>query len=170
MSIFGAGERGNPGFNKLLMAGIGLGVVAVAVAVAILLNLPTAENKNKEMLQGAAKEGSPEFDQYWQKLIITNDPRRMQQSKTGLGGIVMGLTGTIRNTGDKTITGLEVSVGMIDTKNELIKDKKVLVVPKYYPELKPGESISVTVNIDGFSEEDDRANARWKVTAMKFKE
>jgi hypothetical protein len=36
--------------------------------------------------------------------------------------------------------------------------------------LKPGESIDVTVNIDGFKEDDDRANARWKVTAIKFKE
>jgi len=170
MSIFGAGERGNPGINKMLLVGIGLAAVVVAVVVGVLLNLPTAERVDKEMLQGAVKEGDPKFDEYSQKMIITNDPRRMQQAKTGLGGIVMGLTGTIRNTGDKTITGLEVSVGMIDTKNELIKDKKVLVVPKYHAELKPGESISVSVNIDGFKEDDDRANARWKVTAMKFKE
>lgn len=169
MSIFGSGERGNPGISKLLVIGVGLAIVAVGVLVVVLLNIPTAEHENREILQDAFMEGSPEFDQYSNKIIITNDPQRMAQSKTGLGGIVMSLTGRIRNTGDKTITGLEVSVAMVDTKNKVIKEKKVLFIPKYFPVLKPNESVNVTVNIDGFSENDDRANARWKVTAIRFK-
>jgi hypothetical protein len=170
MDLLGGGERGNPGFNRTLLFGGIFAVAVVAVVIALLINLPTAEHEDKQVLEGAVLEGTPAFEEYTKDIIITNDPNRMAQSKTGLGGIVMMLAAKILNKGDKTLTGLEVSVGMIDTKNNLIKDKKVLFVPQYYPELKPGESIDVTVNIDGFKDDDDRANARWKVTAIKFKE
>ena len=43
----------------------------------------------------------------------------------------------------------------------------MLVVPIQDAMLSPDETIPVTITLDGFSKEDDRANIRWKVTAIK---
>ncbi len=162
------GKRGNPGIGIGLVLAVVAAVLIVAGLVTVVLMIPTAEEQKNEMLEGAFREGSREFDEYTNEIIITNDAERMKEARTALGSIVMQLSGKIRNIGNRTLTGLEVSVGMLDTKNELIKDTRVLVVPRYHPELKPNESIDITVNISGFTRDDDRANARWKVTAIKF--
>lgn len=168
MNSFLSGERGNPGFNKVFVVAIAVAIAAVAGLIYFAFSLPTQKEEKREILEGALLEGTPEFEEYTKNIVISNDPRRMQQARTGLGDVVMKLSARISNRGDKDLSGLEVSVGMIDTKNQIIKDKKVLFVPKHHPELKANESIDVTVSIAGFKEDDDRANARWKVTAIKF--
>ncbi|REJ78018.1 MAG: hypothetical protein DWQ47_16860 [Acidobacteria bacterium] len=168
MDSFISGQRGNPGISKILVAGILVGALVIAGLIWFVFSLPTPKEQKAELLVGAIVEGSPEFEEYTKNIIITNDVRRMQEARTGLGDVVMKLSARIKNRGKKTLSGLEVSVGMVDTENELIKDKRVLFVPKHHPELGPGEEIDVSVSIAGFRRGDDRANARWKVTAIKF--
>jgi len=170
MDSFISGQRGNPGINKALVAAFVIGALAIAGLLVFIFSLPTPTEKKQQILEGALLEGTPEFDEYTKNIVITNDPRRMQQATTGLGDVVMNLSAVIKNRGDRTLTGLEVSVGMIDTKNNLIREKRVLFVPRHHPELKPKESIDVSVSIAGFKVDDDRANARWRVTAIKFAE
>lgn len=142
-------------------------IAGIAVGVSLI---PTTEEKKQDALESALFPGMPEFDDYNTEVIITTDTQRLQESRTGLGDIVMRIGGRIRNKGDKTLSLLEISVGMVDSKNQVIRDKKYLIVPNKYPELGPGETIDVDANVAGFSDGDDRANARWKVTAMKFKD
>jgi len=40
-------------------------------------------------------------------------------------------------------------------------------VPVQQALLEPGQTIPITLTLDGFSRKDDRANIRWKVTAIK---
>ena len=56
---------------------------------------------------------------------------------------------------------------MVDQFNQTLKEKRVLVVPTQVQLLGPGESIPITLAIDGFDKKDDRANIRWKVTAIR---
>lgn len=163
-------ERGNPGFSKVLIAAVAIAVLMIAGLAYFIFTLPTPKQEKAEILEGAVTEGMPQFEEYTRDLIITNDANRMQEARTGLGDVVMKLSARIRNAGDRKLTGLEVSVGMVDSENKLIKDKKVLFVPKHYPSLDPGEEIDVSVSIAGFKQDDDRANARWKVTAIKLAE
>lgn len=164
-----SGEK-NKGINKIFLVALLLGLIAViAIGVGVYM-IPSPEQEKKIVLEDAFRPGSKEFDEYNKQIIISNDAEKLYVSYTGLGDIVMQFAGRIRNRGKKTISGLEISVGMVNSKSELIKDKKVLVVPQKYPELKPGEVIDISVNVPGFEEDDDRANARWKVTAIKFKE
>ncbi len=168
MDAFIDTNKKNKGTKKIfLVAGLIALVAIVGIGIGVFM-LPSPEEETQAVLENAFREGSPEFDNYTKEIIISTDPQRLFESYTGLGDIVMQISGRIRNKGDKTITGLEISVGMIDTKNKLIKDRKVLVIPKKYPELKSGEVIDVSVDVPGFKEDDDRANARWKVTAIKF--
>lgn len=168
MSSFLDGENEKKGTSKIFIVGILIALVAVIGISGWVYLLPTPEETKAAILENAYREGSPEFEAYTKEIIVTTDTGRLYESYTGLGDIVMQVAAKIRNKGNKTITGLEVSAGMINTKNELIKEKKVLVIPQNYPSLKPGEVIDVSVNIPGFEKDDDRANARWKVTAIKF--
>jgi hypothetical protein len=75
--------------------------------------------------------------------------------------------GNIHNKGNHTIDILEVNVAVITQFNEVLKQKRMLVVPVQQPSLGPGGDIPITLTIDGFSKNDDRANIRWKVTAIR---
>lgn len=169
MSSFLEGGNEKKGVSKIFLFGAVLAVLVVVGIVTGVVLMPTPEEEKQAVLEDSFKEGSPEFDEYTKQIVISTDPERLIESTTGLGDIIMQIGGSIYNRGDKTITGLEISVGMINSKGELIRDKKVLVIPKEYPELKPKETIDVSVNVPGFEPDDDRANARWKVTAIKLK-
>ena len=104
-------------------------------------------------------------------VVLTTDPDRLLQSMTGMGKIIMNIGGRIRNKGDKSLSALQVKVGVVDSESAVIKEQKFTIIPSYKkPTLGPSETIDVSVNIGGFTKEDDRANVRWKVTAMKFEE
>lgn len=79
----------------------------------------------------------------------------------------MYINGKIRNKGQKTITALEVNVGVVTQFNAVLRERRILVVPVQQPSLGPGETIPITLTLDGFAKDDDRANIRWKVTAIK---
>ena len=79
----------------------------------------------------------------------------------------MNIAGRLRNNGDKVITGLEIKVSVVDISGKVIKDNTLLVVPNQKKTFAPKEQMDVTVRIDGFRPDDDRANIRWKVTAIK---
>lgn len=161
-------EKEKRGVNKVLLAALAIAVLLVAGGVYLLTLQPTMEEQKQQQLAGATFEGAPEFENYTKNLIITTDMNRTSQSPLGLGTIQMAVHGDIRNKGDKPINGLEVKVGVVDTKNNVLKEKKVMVVPTQVEKLMPGETIHVVVPVDGFKKDDDRANVRWKVSAIRF--
>ena len=156
------------GINKVFLAGIVVAVLLLAGAVGLLTLLPTPEEQKQMEIAGAYLEGTPEFEKYTNNLVINTDLNRTIESPTGLGTIAMAIHGDIRNRGEKAINGLEVKVGVVDKFNKVIKEKKLLVVPKQIEQLNPQETIHVVVPMDGFKKDDDRANIRWKVTAIRF--
>ena len=79
----------------------------------------------------------------------------------------MYIKGKIRNKGEQTFNTLEVTVAVVDSFNKVLKEKRVLVVPVQQQLLAPGDSIPITLTLDGFDKQDDRANIRWKVTALR---
>ena len=154
--------------NKIFLAAIAIAALLVAGGIWLLSFQPSAEEKKQQELEGAYLESSPEFEQYTKNLIINTDTNRTTESLIGLGTIAMMLHADIRNKGDKTINGLEVKVGVVDRQNNVLKEKKVMVVPNQTQKLNPNETIHIAVPIDGFKQDADRANIRWKVTAIRF--
>ena len=157
------------GINKILIGALLIAAALVAGAVWLLTFLPSAEQQKQQQMAGAFYEGSPEFDAYTKNIIISTDLNRTSESPIGLGTIQMALHGDLRNRGDKTINGLELNVSVVDVKNQVVREKKILVVPTLRTEtLAPGETMHVFATLDGFTSKDDRANVRWKVTAIRF--
>lgn len=167
MKSFDQQDAPKKGINKTFIIALIIAVLSAAAIIWATTLLPASEETKTETIENAVREGDPEFEALTKKIIIYNNPDRMTQSRTGMGTILMNLTGTIKNITGKTLTGLEIKVGMIDSKKEIIKDKTLIIIPKEIEQLENGETREVTVSIDGFKKDDDRANAYWKVTAIR---
>lgn len=155
------------GVNKIMIIGGLVGVVLIAAAIFAMSFRPSMEDQMASILEGSFREGSPEFERITKDIIISTDPRTVQ-SPNAFGKISMFITGNIRNKGTNIINGLEVNVAVVDQFNVVLREKRVLVVPTQRERLGPEETIPITLSLDGFDKNDDRANIRWKVTAIRI--
>lgn len=121
----------------------------------------------QQQLEGAVREGTPEFEVLTKRIVIQTDEENTMQSPTGMGTITMFIRGKIRNFTGKTLSGLEIKVTVVDQLEKPVKDKTLIVVPSQQPTLETNQTMPVSVMIEGFSKDDDRAMIRWKVTAIK---
>src|SRR5437588_9107477 len=115
-------------------------------------------------LQGAIRRGSPDWDKY-SKLIALDDPEA-DEAKRALGDTVMTLFTTARNFTGRTITGLEVHGAVVDHDGKPVKGRTLVVIPGRQAELEPNKTMKVSILIDGFTDEDDRANIKMEVTGF----
>ncbi|HEY2848144.1 MAG TPA: FxLYD domain-containing protein [Pyrinomonadaceae bacterium] len=151
-----------------LAIGALIGLLLIGGGVYWWLNrTPSIQDQTAQILAGAYRPGSAEFDDLQKKIMIAKDENRTVESPTGLGTISMFIYGTIYNRTGKTITALEVNVNVTDQQKNVIKDKNVLVVPMQQPSIEPGDSVPITTTLDGFDRKADRANYNFKVTAIK---
>ena len=154
------------GINKGLLFGGLIGLIVVALGIWLVLQIPPQAEQQAKVLEGSVLEGTPEFADLTKDIVISTDPNTVQ-SPNAFGHISMFIKGRIYNKGKTTIDGLEVNVSVVDQFNQVLKEKRVLVVPTKQSVLKPADTIEVNTTIDGFSKDDDRANIRWKVTAIR---
>jgi hypothetical protein len=152
METFLNKKQENRGVNKAFIIALIGAAVAIGAAIWLLSLKPSMDEQMAKILEGSYREGSPE---------------RTIESPTAFGTISMYINGTIRNKGTKTINGLEVNVAVVDQFNQVLREKRILVVPVQQSVLAPGQTIPITLTLDGFSKDDDRANIRWKVTAIR---
>jgi len=155
------------GSNKILLIGLVAGVLIVAAAIGLLSLRPSIKEVEHQALESAFREGTPEFERYTKKIIAQTDENRTMQSPTAMGTITMSIGGIIRNFTGQTLTGLELKVGVVDTFGNLLREKTLIVIPKQVESLENNQTMPVQVVIEGFERNSDRANIRWKVTAIK---
>lgn len=155
------------GINYGLVIGVVVGLLLIGLAALFIALQPPAEDQRAKMLEGAYTEGSPEFAGLSKNIIIATDDRTVE-SPNALGTISMFIVGSIRNKGEKTITALEVNVAVVDLQDKVLKEKRIVPVPMQYTQLGPNETIKpVTLSLEGFDPKAERANIRWRVTAIK---
>lgn len=159
-------DKKKKGINKGLLLGGIVGVFVIAIIVLVAMQRPSMDEQEAAVLADAYRDGSPQFEEITKDIIISTGDNTVQYANA-FGGISMQIVGNIRNKGERTINGLEVKAAVVDQFNQTVKDKNVLVVPRQREVLAPGDSIPITLTIDGFKREDDRANIRWKVTAIR---
>ena len=147
-------------------------VVAVIAAIAIatlfyFLMKASGGGTVEPTLEGAIREGSPEFAQYQSKIIL--DPPEAYESKRALGDIVMNLQTIVHNFSGRTLTGLEIRGIVVDHQGKAVNQRAIVVIPTRQAELENNRSMAVRVMLEGMTEKDDRANIKMEVTAFKFK-
>ena len=153
-------------FNKVFFAALLIGAVVIGVSIWLLSFKPSMEEQTAKILEGSLREDSPEFAGLTKDIIISTDPNTIQ-SPMAMGTISMFINGKIRNKGTHTLNALEINVAVVTQFNKVLKEKRILVVPTQVPRLEPEQTIPVTLSLDGFAKDDDRANIRWKVTAIR---
>ena len=147
-------------------------VVAVIAAIGIaalfyLLMRASGGGAVEPTLEGAIRQGSPEFEQYASKIVV--DKPEAYESKRALGDIVMNLQTIVHNFSGRTLTGLEIKGVVVDHQEKPVNQRAVVVIPTRQPELENNRSMPVRVMLEGMTDKDDRANIRMEVTAFKFK-
>ena len=149
-------------------------VVAVVAAVVValffaLLFMGTRGSDTETTLQGAIRAGPPELEQY-KAQIVRDDPEAFE-SPRALGDIVMTLKTTVRNLSNKTLNGLEVRAAVVNHQDQPVKQKTLVVIPTpRQQDLAPNKTMDVTIMLDGFKPDDDRANIKMEIVAVRFKE
>lgn len=161
--------------EKLPVAGNSKNVIGTVIIAALLIittsgfysTCTSRQAIQQQQLEGAVREGTPEFEALTKRIVIQTDDDKTMESPTGMGTITMFIRGNIRNYTGKTLTGLEIKVTVIDQLGKPVKEKTLTVVPAQRERLETNQGMPVNVMIEGFSKDDDRALVRWKVTAIK---
>ena len=166
MDAFLEPSKEKRGINKVFIVGTIVGALIVGAGIWLLTLQPSMEDQVATILEGSFREGSREFEQITKDIIISTSDDTVQ-SPNAFGSISMYIKGSIRNKGNRVINGLEVNVAVVDSFNQTLREQRVLVVPTQRPQLGPGEVIPISLEISGFDRKDDRANIRWKVTAIR---
>ena len=151
--------------NLPLIGGAILGLVIIGVAIWLMSFRPSIEEQTARILADAYLEGTPQFADLNKDIIISTDDNTVQ-SPMGTGKISMFIHGKIHNRGSHRITILEVNVAVVTQFNDVLRERKILVIPVQQASLDPDQTIPITLTLDGFTKDDDRANIRWKVTAI----
>jgi hypothetical protein len=118
-------------------------------------------------LASAIRPGSPDFEKY-SKLIVL-DEQVADEAKRALGDTVMTLHTTVRNFTGHTITGLEIRAAVVDHVGKPVKERTMVVIPGRQSELDPNKTLKASVLIEGFTDNDDRANIKMEVTGFTLK-
>lgn len=155
------------GSKKILIAALAIAVLAVAAIIALISLKPSQTVVEQDYLKGAYREGSPEFQTLTKKIVCQTIENATTSSPTAMGTKMMSIGGTIQNFTGKTLTGLELKVGVVDTFRSVVKERTVTVIPTQREQLDNNQTMPVRVNIEGIDPNADLANITWKVTAIK---
>ena len=144
-----------------------MGAAAIIIAgIVIFLMVSSSGTQKVDKLEGALREGA-EFEQLSKKISVAYDTERTIQSPTGMGTIQMTVAGIVRNFTGKTITGLELTGAVVDIKGAVVKQRTFIAIPNRQPTLENNKAMAVNILIEGFKKEDDRANIKWSINAIK---
>jgi hypothetical protein len=163
-------DEKDPERSKKLFLGFIAASIVVAITVGLVSLIPSREQEESDMLREAFREGSAEFEALTRRIIAETDYRNTTESTIPLGTVMMSIAGTLKNRSDKVITGLQVTVAVLDVKGGVIKERAMVVIPSEKAELAPGEELRTVVRMDGFTQNDGRAGVKWKVTAIRVAE
>jgi hypothetical protein len=129
-----------------LIVGV-LGLVALAL-VAGLIYLANSKPQQTVVLPNVVRAGTAEFDNYKDKVSLEIIERIVHPNMLGLKQYEV--QARVTNRGDRTLTGIEIAGRMVDLSDKVIKESISIPIPRARTEpLKPGESMKVSVKIDG---------------------
>lgn len=156
--------------NPIFLAIMGIGAFLVAGLLIWLLLTPSQKVDTTPKLEGALREG-PQFEELKRKIVVDKNQDFTTESRSLAGGLQMRLVAVVRNFTGKSLTGLEVVGTVIDREGKVVREKAAIVLPNSdYPKLDPNKTMPIQVTVDGFEETDDRADFKWRISALKVSE
>jgi hypothetical protein len=158
-------EESNP--RGKLIAG-GLAIIALSLIGAVFY-IAVSKPKSAPALPNAMHAGTAEFDSYKDKVSLEVIEKIVHPNLVGMKQYEV--QARVTNLGDRTLTGIELAGKMIDLSDNLIKESLSFPIPRARTEpLKPGESMKVSVKIDGPGKvsEDDIKDLLVELRGLQF--
>lgn len=159
-------NKENSGAPKLFWIVMVIGVLIFGGLIAYFLSQPTPLVQEVK-LQNAVRAGAPEFEALKSRVLVLEQRDLGTQAQNAAGGIEMRLPAVVKNFSGKTLTGLEVVASVVDDDDKMIKEKTAILIPTQIDPIENNKSALVSVSIAGFSPKDNRANFKYRVTAIK---
>lgn len=145
-----------------------IGALIVGALVAWLALTPAPTTANEPKLENAVRQGDKDFEYYKQRIALEPNTDFSQDMQSISGGLSMKLVCVVRNFTGKTITGLQVIGSVVDKNGNVVKEKNAIVIPtNVVQSLDNNKSTPITIFIDGFDKKDDRANIKFRLSAVR---
>ncbi len=136
-------------------------VLVTAGIIHLAMTRPDAGQVVGQRLDGAIRRDSPGSEELGGLLVAAEAPRQ-------LSDLAVEITGTVRNTTGRTVTGLELRGVILEATSSPVRERTVVVVPNRQSALEPGEAINVSILLEGVSPEAERAAHLMEVTGLRF--
>ncbi len=147
---------------------VGLICLVMVAGLFYLLNRPaTTGEGSAPRLADALRPGTPEFDQYRDRIFVA-EPEATESARA-VGDIVMELSSKVSNFTGHTITGLEMRGVVVDPEGQPIRERTLIIIPGRQTELEPNKTVQARIVLAGMKKTDVRANVRMEVTGVKFR-
>jgi len=151
-----------------LLAAIITAVIVLVTVGVMRTALTRAVNKHmpEPPPQGLIRPGMPEFEQLREKIVV--DQPVAGESTRSPNSFVIEVGATVRNATGRTINGLEIRAGVLDSQHFSVSERTVLIVPARQTALEPDEAIKVRVLLEGIGPAAERLNPLMEVTGIGF--
>ncbi len=144
--------------SRTLLVWGGIGALALAVVILVLARgmRPAPTLATSEQLPGgpqtrldsALRAGVPEFDAYKSKITLEDHDKLVYPNLSGMTQLVV--NARLTNRGDRTITGIELSLRAMSyaEPGTTLALNYSLPIPRKRSQLPPGEAMPVTMKVD----------------------
>lgn len=162
-SIFSPADRSvERDHSRLIMV---LSAIAALIVIAAIIVVSSKTSRQSAGLQ-MAQAGSAEFDSYAPLVKLTDIDKAT--SSTLIGRKLGILKAVVTNTGDKTITGLQIRGIAVGYGGEILAQRIATPIPRVRGPLGPGQSANVTVQIDPIPDPGEIMDMTLQVFALKL--
>jgi hypothetical protein len=146
-----------------------VGVTSAIFLVVISVTIYVSRQRASEVVQVVEpyRAGAPEFDSY--SPFIELEQQDHDASENMLRQVQVLVRGILFNNGDRTLTQVEVRAVVYDAGGNEIGERVSMQVPKVLPELLPGESMLVQVNVNTIPAGNTPAAARVFLHGLRLK-
>ncbi|HEV2707157.1 MAG TPA: zinc ribbon domain-containing protein [Pyrinomonadaceae bacterium] len=153
---------------KLFLA-IGIASAVLVAGLAYLVTRPRAQSTDPR-LADALRPGSPEFEQYRERLVLEFDAdQNAMTHERALGDVVVTMEPVVRNFTGRVVTGLELRATGLDLSNQVIKERTFVVIPDRQPPLEPNRTTTPMLRFEGVKKDNIPASLKVEITGFKLR-
>ena len=112
------------------------------------------------------RTGQPEFEQHRKDIVLSQILGR--ERLYPFNNLTVELTAVVTNRSNRVISGLEMRGAILDTKNSIVQQQTVTIVPGQQKLLEVDETITVRVLLKRMGQHSDRSHKVLEVTGISF--
>ncbi len=163
----------DPAGRKTLIVAVAIAAVVILIPAIILGVLAfrsrgLSSGAGAARLEDAVRSGQPEFEELRRQLFM--DEPQATEARRAVGDIVMNLQTTLRNFTGRTVTGVEMRAAVVDLEGNSVRERITIVLPSARTgqrEIEPNNTLPVQIMLEGFRQDDVRANIQMEITAIR---